>query len=98
MAGRVDQVQEVVETVVVVDHGAGLGFDGDAALALDLERVEDLLVGRGRGDGAGDLEQSVGERGFAMVDVGDDAEVAKPRDGDGGYATFEVADSSSSLL
>jgi len=29
-----------------------------------------------RGDGAGSIEQAVGERGLAVVDVGDNAEVA----------------------
>lgn len=28
------------------------------------------------GYGAGDLEKSIGERAFAVIDVGDDAEVA----------------------
>ena len=52
------------------------GFDGDAALALQVHGVEDLLVHFARGERAGHFQQAVGERGFAVVDVRDDAEIA----------------------
>ena len=48
----------------------------DAALALEVHRVEQLVVHLARGDGARDLQDAVGERRLAMIDVGDDAEVA----------------------
>ena len=57
----------------------GLGLDGDAALALDVHRVEQLLLHVAGGDGPGGLDQPVGERGLAVVDVGDDGEVADVR-------------------
>src|SRR5580658_7725461 len=48
----------------------------DAALALEVHRIERLLFEVARGDGAGDLEQPVGEGRLPMVDVRDDAKVA----------------------
>jgi hypothetical protein len=56
--------------------GDGGGLDGDAALALEVHGVEELLLGLAVGDGVGVLEQAVGEGGLAVVDVGDDGEVS----------------------
>ena len=63
-----------------------LRLDGDAALALDVHRVEHLLDHVALGDGAGRLDQPVGERRFAMVDMGDDGEIADIVDGMGRHA------------
>ena len=60
-------------------HPHGLALDGDAALALDVHPVEVL---RPRGplvDDPGQLQHPVGQRRLAVVDVGDDAEVADDR-------------------
>jgi hypothetical protein len=54
----------------------GLRLDGDAALALDIHRVEHLLLHLAQRQAAGDLDQAVGQRRFAMVDMGDDGEIA----------------------
>jgi hypothetical protein len=59
---------------VVHPHRGGL--DRDAALAFEVHGVEHLLAHLAGGDGAGDLEEAVGECGLAVVDVGDDAEIA----------------------
>src|SRR5258708_40283039 len=50
-------------------------FDGDAALALEVHGVEDLFVHFALRESAGHFEKAVGERGFAVVDVRDDAEI-----------------------
>jgi hypothetical protein len=50
-------------------------FDGDAALAFQVHGVENLLVHFALRQRAGHFEQTVGERGFAVVDVRDDAEI-----------------------
>src|SRR5216683_4801259 len=50
-------------------------FDGDAALALEVHGVEHLRVHLALGQRAGHFEKTVGERGLAMVDVRDDAEI-----------------------
>ena len=83
MAGRVDQVEDVVLAVarlVVEPHG--LRLDGDAALALDVHRIEHLLDHLARLEPAGELDQPVGERRLAVVDMGDDREIADVVDGD----------------
>jgi hypothetical protein len=62
--------------LVPVHDGDGGGLDGDAAFALDIHGIEDLLLGFARGDGVGGLEEAVGEGGLSVVDVGDDGEVS----------------------
>ena len=77
VAGGVDEV-ELVEVAVVgaVVEADGVGLDGDAALALQVHGVEDLLHHFALGEGAGDLEEAVGQRGLAVVDVRNDGEIA----------------------
>ena len=72
VARRVDQVQ--LEALPGDPHG--LGLDRDPALALELHRVEHLRAHVPAGDRVGHLENAVGERRLAVVDVGDDREVA----------------------
>ena len=50
--------------------------DRDAALALEVHRVERLFLEIARLDGSRNLEQPIGERRLAVVDVRDDAEIA----------------------
>ena len=72
VAGRVDQVQ----LVALPGDAHGLGLDRDPALALELHRVEHLRAHVAAGDRVGQLEDAVGQRRLAVVDVGDDREVA----------------------
>ena len=51
-------------------------LDGDAALALEIHGVEDLGFHLARLERAGELEEAIGQRRLAVVDVGDDREVA----------------------
>ena len=51
-------------------------LDGDAALALEVHGVEDLRLHLARLQRAGHLEEAVGQRRLAVVDVRDDGEVA----------------------
>ena len=53
-----------------------MGLDGDAALPLQVHRVQDLGLHLALGKRPGELQQAVRERGFAMIDVGDDGKVA----------------------
>ena len=77
VARRVDQVELVGLAVARgVGHAHGVELDGDAALALQVHRVEDLfahlaLVERARG-----LDEPVGQGGLAVVNVGDDTEIS----------------------
>ena len=80
MARRVHQVQHVglaVERGVVEPHG--LRLDGDAALALDVHRIEHLVVELAVGHRAAAHQQPVGQGALAMVDMGDDREIADQR-------------------
>ena len=80
MTRRVDEVQDIFLAVVgavVQTHGAGL--DGDAALALKLHGVEDLILHLALFNGVTLLQQAVGQRGFAVVNVGDDRKIADMR-------------------
>ena len=77
VAGGVDEVELVGAAVAGGEgHADGLGLDGDALLALQVHGVEHLRGHIALRDRAGLLEKPVGERRFAVVDVGDDAEVA----------------------
>ena len=76
MTGRVDQVEQIIVAVLrVVDHADRVALDGDAALALEVHRVEHLLAHLLARERAGGFEQPVGERRLAVVDVRDDAEI-----------------------
>ena len=75
VARRVDEV----ELVALPGDANGLGLDRDAALALELHRVEHLLAHLALRHRLGQLEDPVGERRLPMIDVGDDREVADTR-------------------
>jgi hypothetical protein len=64
VAGRVDQVQDVLLTIELVVHLDGLALDGDAALALQVHVVQVLRLHVAVGNGAGDLQQTVGQACF----------------------------------
>ena len=76
MARRVDQIQDVRLAVVgVILQPDGAGLDGDAALALQLHRVEHLILHLALFDRVAFLQQAVRQRGLAVVDVRNDAEI-----------------------
>ena len=84
VARRVDEVEAVGQAVarlVLEAHRARL--DRDPLLALEVHRIEDLAHHLARLDRVGQLQQPVGERGLAVIDVGDDREVAQAVLGDG---------------
>src|SRR5205807_171330 len=75
---RIDQMQLVGLTVAgrFVEHPDRLRLDRDPALALEFHRVEDLGAHRPGIDRMRQLEYAVSERRLAVVDVGNDREVA----------------------
>ncbi len=79
VTGGVDDVQRdvVAAARVVPDERGVLGEDRDALLAFEVTGVHDalgdVLVGP---EGTGLVEHRVDQRGLAVVDVGDDREVA----------------------
>ena len=77
VARGVHQVERVGLAVLgLVGETDGLRLDGDAALLLQIHVVEHLLGHFPRAEGAGVLDQPVGQGGFPVVDMGDDGEVA----------------------
>jgi len=73
---RVDQVQDVLLAVLrLVVQADGMRLDRDAPLALQVHGVEDLGLHLARLQRAGEFQEPVGERGLAVVDMGDDREV-----------------------
>ncbi len=83
VAGRVDEVEAVDQAVGgrVLDPDRAR-LDRDALLALEIHRIEDLAGHLPRIDRVGHLEEPVRERRLAVIDVGDDGEVAQARLGD----------------
>ena len=61
--------------VLLIVHLYGVALDGDAALALQVHVVEHLGLHVLGVHGAGALQQTVGKRRLAVVDVRDDAEI-----------------------
>ena len=77
VTGRVDEVELVGLAVIgVVHHADGIRLDGDATLALDVHGVEQLRLHVALLHRAGELEDAVGDRRLAVVDVRNDREVA----------------------
>ncbi len=72
VARGVDEMQPVVPP----RHAHVLRLDRDPALALEVHRVEVLGAHVAGLDCTGDLEDAIGQRRLAVVDVGDDREIA----------------------
>ncbi len=71
VARGVDEMQHVVAMV----HSHVLGLDGDAAFAFDVHRVEILGPHEAGVDRPGQLQNAVGKRRLAVINVADDGEV-----------------------
>ena len=60
----------------LVSQRGGLGLDRDAALALELHRIEHLLTHLAVRQAAATLYEAIGERRLAVIDMRDDRKVA----------------------
>ena len=77
MARGVDEVQGVGAAVLrLVVQTDGPGLDGDATLPLQVHVVQQLALHLPGGDGVALLQQPVRQRGLAVVDMGNDAEIS----------------------
>ena len=77
VAGCVDEVELVKLAIVgAVIEAHGVRLDGDAALALQVHGIQDLLHHFALREGAGGFEQAVGQRGLTVVDVRNDRKIA----------------------
>src|SRR5438067_487929 len=73
---RVEQVETVLlARLARVTHRDRMRLDRAPALALEVHRIEELVLLVALVDRAGAIEQSIGERGLAVIDMRDDAEV-----------------------
>ena len=80
MTGRVDEVEDVFLPVGGdVVHPRGLGLDRDPSFTLEVHVVEVLRLLVALRDHLRLVEQTIGQRALAVVDVRDDAEVANAR-------------------
>ena len=65
-----------VAVASLVAQSRGLRLDGDAALALELHRIEHLLAHLALRQAAAELDDAIRQGRLAVVDVRDDGEVA----------------------
>ena len=80
MAGRIHEVELIGQPVArSVLEPNGLRLDGNPPFALDIHVIKHLLAHLTLGQPARSLDQPVGKRRLAMVDVGDDGKVADAR-------------------
>ena len=76
MARGVDEVQLVDLSVLgLVVQPDGPGLDGDAPLPLQVHVVQQLALHLPLGDRLALLQQPVRQRGFAVVNMGDNTEI-----------------------
>ncbi len=66
-----------MQNVIVPFDPDILGLDGDPSLPFEIHRVEVLRPHIAGVHGAGELEDSIRQRGLAVVDMSDDREVAQ---------------------
>ena len=75
--GGVDQIELVLFAVLgAVAQADRAGLDRDAALALEVHAVENLIGFLPRADRAGEFEQAVGQSRFTVIDVRDDGKIS----------------------
>ena len=77
MAGRINQIEPIGLSVLrrIVQRN-GTRLDRDAALSLDVHIIEQLFFHITHGDSAGLFKNAVSQRGFSVVNMRNDAEIA----------------------
>ncbi len=76
MSRSVDKIERVVFSVKKIVHLYGVALDSDATLTLEIHVIEHLCLKVFFGYGMGIFQQAVGQGAFAMVDMGDYAEIS----------------------
>lgn len=77
MAGGVDQIERVVFPIAgLIGQADGLAFDRDAPFSFDLHGVQDLILKIAVQHDMRRLDQAVGQGGFPVINMGDDAEIS----------------------
>ncbi len=77
MARGIDQVEDIILSVLgAVGKGDGLALDGYTPFPFDIHVVEDLVLKVALVHNAGILDEPVRQGRFAVVNMGDNAEVS----------------------
>ena len=77
MAGRIHQVQNIGLAILRrIFEAHGLGLDRDPALTLNIHGIEHLLDHVAGSERSRRLDQPIGKGRLAVVDMGDDGEIA----------------------
>jgi hypothetical protein len=77
MTRSIDKVElEFLTRSAGVGEHHGLAFYGDASFSFDFHIVEDLVAKLPLIHHAGVLDQPVGQCGFSMIDMGNNAEIS----------------------
>ena len=77
MTGRVDEIQDIILSVSgTVGNTHCLGLDGDPALLFKLHAVQILVFFLPVGNEFGLFHDPVSQRGFTVINVGNDAEIS----------------------
>ena len=81
MAGRVDKIEGIGLTILrFVQQTHGLCFDGDAALTLDIHRIEHLAGHFALLQATAHFDHAIRQSRFAMVNMGDDGKITDMRE------------------
>ncbi len=76
VARSVDEVELIFMTVLrLVVQAHGLGLDRDAALTLEIHIIEDLVLHLALRQRPRALYQTIRDRRFAVIDMGDNREI-----------------------
>ena len=77
MARGIDQIQLISFAVFcVIIQGNGTGLNGNAALPFQIHVVQQLIFHQTLVHGVGFLQDAIGQGGFAVVNVSNDAEIS----------------------
>ena len=77
MTGRIDQVQDILLSILCLINGPHrLGLDGDSSFPLQIHIVQHLLLHLPAGEQSRFLDDPVRQRGFAVVNVGDNTKIS----------------------
>ena len=76
MTGGVDQVENVLLSLIGVLHLNSVALDGDSSFPFQVHVIQELILFFSFRNRAGEVQQTVGQGTFTMVDMSDDTKVA----------------------
>ena len=77
MARRVNQIEDIIFPILsMIGQGNGIAFDGDAAFPLNIHIIKNLILKIPFIADTCELNQTVGKRGFSVINMGYYAEVS----------------------